>query len=109
MRHFELAGARAVTAPLHDELAVLRELHDARVAAPGIVTVGNKNIAIGSDRHGVRLIERIGPIAGDSRFSESHQDFSFRTELENLVALLVVALTVGEPDCSVLFNRDAVR
>ena len=59
--------------------------------------VRGEDVAIGSDRDGIRLIEGVRSVARDSRLAERHQDLSLRIELEDLVALSIFALAVGEP------------
>src|ERR1022692_1849746 len=97
MRHLELAVLRSMAAPLLDELSIFRELHDSGIPASGIMAVRNENIAIRSDGDGVGLIEGVWAIAGDAGLTEGHQDLAIRTEFENLLALAVFSLAVGDP------------
>ena len=96
-------------APLLDGLSFFGELQDARIAASGVVPIGNENVAIGSDCDGIRLVEGIGPIARNSRLTQRHQDFSIWAELEYLVAFAGCALPVRQPDAAVFLDPYTVR
>src|SRR5690242_8745723 len=85
VRQVELARASSLLAPGLDEFSVFREFHDA-VVGIAAMTIGNKNIAVGSDGHGGRHVEGVGTISSNARLPQSHQHFSIGTEFENLVA-----------------------
>src|ERR1019366_9412709 len=87
----ELAGGRALLAPGLDERAVFGKLHHAGVGVAA-VSVGDEDLAVGSDGHGGRLVERIGAIARDALLAEGEQDFAVGIELDDLVAA-----AVGDP------------
>src|ERR1039458_474811 len=65
----ELAGGRALLAPGLDERTVFGKLHHAGVGVAA-VSVGDEDIAVGSEGHGGRLVERIGAIARDALLAE---------------------------------------
>jgi hypothetical protein len=82
------------------------------------MSVRDKNVAIRSDHNSRRPIEGVWTVPGDSGFPERQQDFSVRTELENLVALPVFADvircgassdSVGHPHVSALVHKETVR
>ena len=50
-----------------------------------------------------------GAFSRHSRLAERHQYLSLGSELENLVTLAVLALSVRDPDIAVLVDTDAVR
>ena len=72
-------------------LPVFREFHHACVRVPAMA-VGNEDVAVGRNHHTARSIEGIGSGARDAGLSERHQDFSVRTEFENLLPLAVLCL-----------------
>ncbi len=109
MRHFELPVFAAVAAPPFDEFAVLRKLHHARVAASGVVAVGNKDIAIGRECDRVRLVERVRAVARYSGLAERHEHLAIFAELEYLLALAVLALAVAHPEIAVAVEGKAMR
>src|ERR1039458_572607 len=95
----ELAGGRALLAPGLDERAVFGRLHHAGVGVAA-VSVGDEDLAVGSDGHGGRLVERIGAIARDALLAEGEQDFAVGIELDDLVAA-----AVGDPDVAVAIDH----
>ena len=94
--------------PRLDELAVFRELNDARVGVPA-VPIGDEDIAVGGDDHVRGLIERVRPISGDASLPQRHQDLSIRVKFEDLLALAVLPLSVGHPNVSLLIDVNTVR
>src|SRR6185503_3251621 len=66
MRRAEFAGPRAELAPLLDELAIARELHDPRIGVGArtrelaAVSVRDEDVAVGCRDDVVRLLERVG-------------------------------------------------
>src|SRR5437660_11007483 len=84
MGTIELVVAGSLRSPRLEELAVLRELQDARVRAA--VPFGDEDIAVRCDEHVVRLIEEAGRGRTAAR-AKRHQELPVRTELEHLVAL----------------------
>ena len=102
MRGLELALSGSLAAPEFDELPVFRKLHDAVVAA---LTVGHKEITVGSECNIGRAVEQIRGIgfAGNTFLAQHHQLFAFRAELENLVIG-----AVGDPQIPVAIDIDAV-
>jgi len=82
------------------------------------MSVGDKNVAVRSDRDGRRPIEGVWTIPGDSGFAERQQDFSIWTELKHLMTFSMFADvvgcgaapdSVGHPHVSVFIHKDAVR
>src|SRR6267378_1646800 len=108
MRYVELPRAGPLLSPHLDEFSILRELHDAVVAVPAM-PVRDKNIAIWSNCHSGRHIECVRTISGDSRLAESHQHFSIRAELEDLLAFSGGSLPISDPDVSILIHREPMR
>src|SRR5262249_28464294 len=82
VRRAELAGRIAGLAPGLDELALLRELHDAIV---GAVAVCNENIAVGRRHDTGGRSEMILVVSGHPGFPERHQHPSIRAELAHEV------------------------
>src|ERR1051326_4628237 len=99
MQFGELAGARSFPSPGFKEPSVLRELHDpcVRVAA---MTVGDKNVAVGSDHNGGGAIEGILAIAGDSGFAQRQQNVPFGVKFKNLLPLAVFSFSISGPHVS---------
>src|SRR5436309_16100175 len=73
------------------------------------MSVGDEDITTGSNQNIGRLIERVLTVAGNYGLPQSHQDLPLRTELENLVALSVLSLGIGDPHISCLVHEDTVR
>src|SRR5579872_607201 len=94
--------------PSLDELPVFREFDDP-VVAGFAMAVRHKDGAIRRDGDIRREIESVGTIAGDPGFPERHQNFTLRTELENLLALSVPALRVRHPEISLRVHASSVR
>ena len=89
-------------------LPSLGELHDPRIGVAA-VSVGDKNVAIGRDQNCGRRVELVRAAAGDAGLAERHQHLAVRAELEDLVALAVLAEAVGHPDIAVAVDVNAVR
>src|ERR1700737_2479411 len=79
VRQVKLSGACSFFPPRLNEFTVPVKLYDAIVAVSA-VSVCDKNIAIRSDCYSGRHVERVGTIPSNSRFAQSHQDFSIRAE-----------------------------
>src|SRR5437870_11062685 len=73
------------------------------------MAIRDENIAVRSDEDVRRLIESIRTVASDSGFAESHQDFSVRAELENLMAFDVFSRAVSHPHVSLSIDMNSVR
>src|SRR3954464_12827972 len=71
--------------------------------------VRDEDIAVGAYRHIAGAVEGIGSVTRDTGLSEPHQNLAFRTELENLLALAILALCIASPDISVAIDRQPVR
>ena len=98
--------------PPLDELAVLRELHDAVIAVE-FVAIGDEDIAIGGNHDIARGHKVVRPGSGDSRRPERHQHLPPRAELDNLMPPLPFrrprrADRVGYPHVAVAIDVDAM-
>src|SRR5258708_20785594 len=109
MGDLNLARTGTMSAPLLDERAIFRELQDGRIPPTRTVAVRDEDVAIRSDRHGIRLIQGIRTVTRYTGFAESHQDFSILIHLENLMAFAVLSLAVAEPQVSIFVHQKAVR
>src|SRR5262249_33173602 len=107
MGHVELALSLARFAPGLDEFSVLGELHDARVRLLS-VSVSDEDVAIGRDHDVGRPIEGVRPVARDAGLAQRHQHLSIGAELDDRVALAVVASAVGHPDVAIPVREQAV-
>ena len=65
MGRIEVTRRSSFLPPRLDELAVFRELYDARVGVP-TMPVSDKDIAVRADDHIGRLIEGVRPISGNA-------------------------------------------
>src|ERR1700676_169006 len=70
--------------------------------------VAHENIAVQCDGHSGGSIECVGAIACYARFAQGHQHFSIRTEFENLLALSVASLGIGNPDIPAFVHKDSM-
>ena len=107
----EFTRSHAFTAPGLDELSILVELHDASVASgctATAVSVRNEDVAVRSDCDFGRLIELVEARSGNARLAERHQELSFRTELQHLLALSGYGSVVGDPNVTVFVHGDFV-
>ena len=99
VRRLELARARAQAAPALDELAVTRELRDARhrrrrrLRALTAVAFRDEDVAVGHRDDVARLVQVRRWVACDARCPQCQEDFAFGAELHHRVAL---ALGVGK-------------
>ena len=125
MRGAELAVAYADLPPRLDELAVRRELADARRGAAleplgnrrcgghslAVVPVGHVDAAVGPHDDVVGLIELAIGVARLAGGAQTQQLLALRAELVNLVSLCAgrVGREVRDPDVPVLVDGDAVR
>jgi len=73
------------------------------------VTVGDENVAVGSDDDIRGLIEGIRSVARNAGLAKRQQYFSVTAELENLVSFAVFSLPVGNPNVSCFLDGDTVR
>ena len=73
------------------------------------VAVGHEDVAVRRDDDVGRLIEEIGTGAADARLAERHQHLAVGAELEDLMALAVLAARVGHPEVAVAVHGRAVR
>lgn len=71
--------------------------------------VGDKNIAVASDRHPRRPVEVTRRITRHPRLAQLHQHFTAWTELDDLLALAILAIRVRNPDIAVRIDRDSMR
>src|SRR5262245_13758758 len=96
VRGIKLARSAPFLAPRLDELSSLGKLYDAGIAV-STMPVGYEDVPIGSHYYIRWLIERVHAVAGYSRFAKRHQQFAFRTKLEDLVPVPIFALSIGNP------------
>src|SRR2546430_2164568 len=108
MQLSELAGTRSFPTPGFEEPSVLRELHDPGVGIPAM-SIGDENVAVGSDHNGGGAIEGILAIAGDSSLAQRQQNLPIGAEFENLVPLAVFSFCVSGPHVPVLVHGETVR
>ena len=98
-----------MTAPLQDEFAVRIELDHARiVGGTEIMTVRDKNIAVGRDQNRVGFVECVMTGAGDAGLAQDAQHFAVVVELQHVIAEAVPDMTVRHPDVIVLVDGHAV-
>src|SRR3989442_6069831 len=90
-----------------DELPVLVELSDARIAEARRMAFGDEDVAIPRKGDSRRPVEDIGAIAALARFAQSHQDLPVRRQFEDLIALAFFRVSVDRPDIAfrVRFHR----
>src|SRR6185503_3041090 len=109
VRRIEFTWSRSTLAPRLDELAVLRELHDAIHRDVGDVAIGDEDVAVLRDGDVAWPAEDIVAAAGNASLAERHQQLAVGAELEDLVALAVLDLRIGHPDISLTVDRHALR
>src|SRR5260370_37438572 len=107
-RVVEFVGSRPFLSPGDDDLAAFGDLPNACFALAAM-PIGDEDISVRRNRHGRRLVECIFAGPSYSGFAEREQDLSLWTELENLMALAVFRVTIGDPYISVAVRGDAVR
>src|SRR5690242_19849303 len=110
VRTVEFAATCSFLAPRLEELTVRIEFHDARIGRWFLsVAVGDKDVAIGGNRHFGWLIESVQPGSRDAGFSASHQNLAVLIEFENLLALAIFEPVVGNPQIAVPIRSNFVR
>ena len=72
------------------------------------MSVRNEDVAVRSDCDFGRLIELVEARSGNARLAERHQELSFRTELQHLLALSGYGSVVGDPNVTVFVHGDFV-
>src|SRR5262245_20366324 len=107
MRDIKLARLLSFSAPRLDELPVLVEFQNARIAVrAGRVTLPNENVAVAGDDHIVRFVEQLRgliPLAPLAFGSQRQQDLSLWIKFHD-----GVCADVSRPDISVLIDPQAV-
>src|SRR5262245_27468526 len=107
MRDVKLAWVLSLTTPGFDELSILVELQDARIAIrPGSVTLSNKDVAIVGYSDIVRFIEKLRrfvPFTTLAFRSQGPQNFSLRVEFHDRVSP-----DIGCPDVAFLIDAQTV-
>src|SRR5436189_5645773 len=90
-----------------DELPVLVELHNARIAEARRMAFGDERVAIPRKGDSRRPVEDIGTLAALARLAQSHQHLPVRRQFEDLIALAFSRVAVDRPDIafSVGFHR----
>src|SRR6266550_3657843 len=81
-----------------DELSVLVEFHDARIAECRCMAFGDKDVAIRCKDDSCRPVEDIRILAALPGLAQSHQHLSVWREFENLIALAFFHVAVDGPD-----------
>ena len=83
------------------------------VIAPGVVILGDEDVAVRGDENVRRFVERVVAVARDPFLSQSHHEIPVGVELEDDVAPPVwygrVADSIGNPHVAVMVDEDAVR
>ena len=73
------------------------------------MAVADEDVAVGRDEDGGGRVELVGACAGDASLTERQQELAVGTELEDLMALAVLADAVGQPDIAFAIDMQAVR
>ena len=73
------------------------------------MSIGDKDVTVGCDCHRRRPIEETRRVTWHAGLAECHQHLSFGTELDDGVALPVLAISVGDVDVALLIDGNAVR
>src|SRR5215467_2171460 len=81
-----------------DELPVLIELRNARIAETWRMAFGDENVAIRRKSDSRRPVEDIRTRAALARLAQSHQYFSVRRHFKDLIALAFFRVAVNRPD-----------
>src|SRR5260370_794752 len=102
------AGAGGVLIGIRNESRHLADLEEA-VVGVAAMTVGNENVAIGCDQRRGRRVEFVRTAARNAALAEGQQQLAVGAELEDLVALAVLAEPVRHPDVSFRVDGEAVR
>src|ERR1700761_6167330 len=93
-----------------DELAVLVELRDARIAEAGCVAFGDEDVAVSGKGDIRRLIEYIVAGSALAGFAERLQKcLAIAGELEDLVSFAVAGHAVDRPDIPIRIRLDRMR
>src|SRR6267143_2826817 len=106
MRLVELQRTNALLAPGRDQLAGLVELEHPRVRGiAGGMTLGDVDVAVGRDQHVIRLPEVRGSLSA-AGLAECEEEFSFGTELVDLVAVRGVGSGAACPGAGAVRDPD---
>src|ERR1051326_2324822 len=108
MRTLQLAIARAQMAKAPNELSVLVEFRDARIAEFRRVPFGDENIAVRGECDSGRTVEHIVARTAFTLFAERQQKLSIRRKLEHLIADAAPGTAVNGPDVSLRVRFDRV-
>src|SRR5215467_14092294 len=100
MRALQLAIARTQMAKALDELSVLVEFRDARIAEFRRVAFGDEDVAIGCKRDSRWTVEDIVACAAFALLAQRQQELAFGREFEDLIADAVSCVAVDGPDIS---------
>src|SRR5215831_18015747 len=92
-----------------DELPVLGELHNARIAETWRMAFGDEDVAIRRKSDSRWPVEDIGALAALARLSQSQQDFSVERHFEDLIALAFSRVAVNRPDTAFRIGFHRVR
>ncbi len=72
------------------------------------MSIGDEDISIRSDQDVGRWTEGVRSVACDAGFTEGHQNFSVRAELEHLIAFGIFCRAVNQPDVSLSVHMDSM-
>src|SRR6266702_3300655 len=81
-----------------DELPVLVELRNARIAETRRMAFGDEDVSIPRKGDSRRPVEDIGILAALARLAQSHQHLPVRRQFEDLIALAFSRVAVDRPD-----------
>src|SRR5687768_8639714 len=108
MRSVELSAPGTRFPPCLDESTVLRVLDDSVIETARSVAVRDEDVAIRRNSQIRRCDQGTGLFARDTWFPQRHHDLSFRTELEDLIALAVPSIRIRGPDEALAIDEQAV-
>src|SRR5262245_21773141 len=92
-----------------DELPVLGELHNARIAKTWRMAFGDEDVAIRRKSDSRRPVEDIRPRAALARLAQGHQDSSVGRHCKDLIALAFSCVAVNRPDIAFRIGLHRVR
>src|SRR6266446_1247832 len=92
-----------------DELPVLVELRNARIAEGRRMAFGDEDVAIPRKSDSRRPVEDIGVLAALARLAQSHQHLPVRRQFEDLITLAFFRVAVDRPDIAFRVGFHRVR